>query len=34
MTSTGLFGRDGEFNAERETFNAHVERMKMFFTGE
>ena len=32
MTSTGLFGRDGEFNAERETFNAHVERMKMFFT--
>ena len=32
MTSTGLFGRDGEFIAERETFNAHVQRMKMFFT--
>ena len=32
MTSTGLFGRDGEFIAECETFNAHVQRMKMFFT--
>ena len=35
MTSTsasGLFGRVGEFNAERETFNAYVERMEMFFT--
>ena len=32
MTSTGLFGRVGEFIAERETFNAYVERMEMFFT--
>ena len=35
MTSTsvsGLFGRVGEFNAERETFNAYVERIEMFFT--
>ena len=32
MTSTSeLFGRVGEFNAERETFNAYVERMDMFF---
>ena len=35
MTSTGasgLFGHVGEFNTERETFNAYVERMEMFFT--
>ena len=32
MTSTGLFGRVGEFIAERETFNAYVEIMEMFFT--
>ena len=35
MTSTsanGLFGRVGEFLPERETFNAYVERMEMFFT--
>ena len=35
MTSTntsGLFGRVGEFNVERETFSAYVERMEMFFT--
>ena len=32
MASTGLFGRVGEFIAERETFNAYVERMEMFFT--
>ena len=35
MTSTsasGLFGRVGEFNAERETFNAYVERIEMSFT--
>ena len=35
MTSTntsGLFGRVGEFNIERETFSAYVERMEMFFT--
>ena len=32
MTSTGLFGRVGEFIVERETFNAYVERMEMFFT--
>ena len=32
MTSTGLFGSVGEFIAERETFNAYVERMEMFFT--
>mgnify|MGYP001793494467 CR=1 FL=1 len=35
MTSTsvnGLFGRVGEFNPERETFNAYTERMEMFFT--
>ena len=32
MTSTELFGRVGEFIAERETFNAYVERMEMFFT--
>ena len=32
MTSTGLFGRVGEFIAERETFNTYVERMEMFFT--
>ena len=35
MTSTntsGLFGRVGEFNVERETFRAYVERMEMFFT--
>lgn len=32
MTSTGLFGRVGEFIAERETFNVYVEIMEMFFT--
>ena len=35
MTSTntsGLFGRVGEFNVERETFSVYVERMEMFFT--
>ena len=32
MTSTGLFGGVGEFIAERDTFNAYVERMEMFFT--
>ena len=35
MTSTntsGLFGRVGEFNVERETFSAYVARMEMFFT--
>ena len=35
MTSTGasgLFGRVGEFIAERETFCSYVERMEMFFT--
>ena len=35
MTSTntsGLFGRVSEFNVERETFSAYVERMEMFFT--
>ena len=32
MASTGLFGRVGEFIAERETFNTYVERMEMFFT--
>ena len=32
MTSTGLFGRVGEFIAERETFNSYVERMEMFFS--
>ena len=32
MTSTGLFGRVGEFIAERETFNTYVERMEMFLT--
>ena len=31
MTSTGLFGRVGEFIAEREMFNAYVERMDIFF---
>ena len=31
MTSIGLFGRVGEFIAERETFNAYVERMDIFF---
>ena len=30
MTSTGLFGHVDKFIAERETFNAYVERMKMF----
>ena len=34
MTSTGLFGRVGEFIAEREMFNAYVERMDIFTTGE
>ena len=37
MTSTsasGLFGRVGEFNAGRETFNAYVERMEMLFTAD
>ena len=32
MTSTGLFGRVGEFIAEHEMFNAYMERMEMFFT--
>ena len=37
MTSTNtsglhVFGRVGEFDVERETFSAHVERMEMFFT--
>ena len=35
MTSTGasgLFGRVGEFIAERQTFCSYVERMEMFFT--
>ena len=31
MTSTGLFGCVGEFIAEREMFNAYVERMDIFF---
>ena len=31
MTSTGLFGRVGEFITEREMFNAYVERMDIFF---
>ena len=31
MTSTGLFGHVGEFIAEREMFNAYVERMDIFF---
>ena len=31
MTSTGLFGRVGEFIAEREMFNAYMERMDIFF---
>ena len=30
--ASGLFGRVGEFNAERETFNAYAERVEMFFT--
>ena len=35
MTSTNtseLYGRVGEFDVERETFSANVERMEMFFT--
>ena len=32
MTSTALFDRVGEFITKRETFNAYVERMEMFFT--
>ena len=31
MTSTGLFDCVGEFIAEREMFNAYVERMDIFF---
>ena len=31
-SASGLFGRVGEFNAERETFNAYAERVEMFFT--
>ena len=31
MTSTGLFGRVGEFIAECEMFNGYVERMDIFF---
>ena len=31
-SASGLFGRVGEFNAERETFNAYAERLEMFFT--
>ena len=31
-SASGLFGRVGEFTAERETFIAYVERMEMFFT--
>ena len=30
MTSTGLFSHVGKFIAERETFNAYMERMKIF----
>ena len=31
MAATGLFGRVGEFSAERESFRSYVERMDMFF---
>lgn len=31
MAGSGLFGRVGEFNSERETFRSYVERMDMFF---
>ena len=31
-TTSGLFGRVGEFNAEREKFKAYVERMELLFT--
>ena len=31
-SASGLFGRVGEFTTERETFNAYVERMEMFFS--
>ena len=31
MTSTNTSGRVGEFNVERETFSAYLERMEMFF---
>ena len=30
--TSGLFGRVGEFDFDRETFSAYVERIKMFFT--
>ena len=31
MATTGLFGRVGEFNPEREPFRSYVERIEMFF---